>query len=70
VLLYDVARDVIYEGNQTARLVIQRCDGRATIVDIAADLATRSGISPKIALVDVRDLVEEMTRFTLLERLV
>ena len=39
LLVYDVGRDVIYDGNRTALFAVERFDGRATIGEIAGHLA-------------------------------
>ena len=69
LLIYDVRRDVIYDGNQTALYAIERFDGLATLAEIARHLAIEFGIAPAVALADMVGFVEEMSELMLVERL-
>jgi hypothetical protein len=42
-LLYDIRRDILFEGNVTGTQILMLCDGRRTVGEIAAILADSSG---------------------------
>lgn len=68
VVVYDVERDIVYEGNRTALLVIERCDGRTTVGNIAAHLADRYRVPFPQILDDVRGFVGQVAKWGLLEQ--
>lgn len=69
LLVYDIRRDLVYDGNPTALFVVERFDGQATLGEISRHLATEFGVPTAVALADVVDLAEEMSRLMLLQRL-
>ena len=44
-LLYDIRRDVLYEGNDTGRQILALCDGSRTVAEIMESLSVTSGLS-------------------------
>lgn len=68
VLLYDLERDIVYNGNFTALWVIELCDGRHTVGEIADHFATRYEIPHPQALADVVRIIRQMIEWHLIER--
>jgi hypothetical protein len=46
-ILYDIRRDVLYEGNDTGRQILTLCDGSRTVEEIMESLSVTSGLSPE-----------------------
>jgi len=70
VLVYDIERDVVYNGNSTALQVIERCYGRHTVGEIADCLVARYGIPRSQALADVTGIIRQMVEWEIIERAV
>jgi len=70
LILYDVEHDIIYRGNHMTFVIVEQCNGQNTIRDIATYLTSEYRIPYCRALVDVREIIEQMHRWALLEKLV
>lgn len=68
LLLYDVERDIVYEGNLTALQVVEQCDGQRTVGEIADYLAARYKTRRSQALADATSIIQQMLRLNLIER--
>ena len=53
--------------NETAWAIWQRCDGRRTVAEIAAELAEEAGLPPEAVTADVAGAVQTLGRFALLD---
>jgi lipopolysaccharide/colanic/teichoic acid biosynthesis glycosyltransferase len=60
IVLYDAVHELAHLLSPEAASVWTRCDGRATVVDIAEDLAERNGIDRQQMLRDVTTVVLQL----------
>lgn len=68
VVLYDPRWDVVFHGNDTALSVIEMCNGKSTMGEIAAQLAARYGVPHDRTVRHVREFIGELDRLELLAK--
>ena len=66
MIVFDRCCGLIHQLNPTARYIWERCDGTATIADIAQHLAEAFGVDPQTAAADVVALIEQLHTLELL----
>jgi hypothetical protein len=54
--------------NKTAALIWERCDGRRSIDEIAADLCECFDVSREEACADVKEIIEKLTQLRAISR--
>jgi len=65
-VVFDRRRGLIHALNPTAHFIWERCDGTATIADIAQQLAEAFGIEPQTAAADVAAFIAQLHAVELL----
>ncbi len=68
-VVLDRQQGLIHQLNHTATYIWERCDGRATVEEIAAQLAETFDVASEIALQDVARMTEHFQALQLLEAL-
>ncbi len=66
MLVFDRRRGLIHQLNPIARYIWERCDGTATVADIAQHLAEAFGVEPQPAAADVVALIAQLHTLELL----
>jgi hypothetical protein len=66
-VVLDQQAAVIHQLNATASYIWERCDGHATMADMAHQLAHAFDVDPAVATRDVRILVGQLQALQLLE---
>jgi PqqD family protein of HPr-rel-A system len=66
-VVFDRHHGLIHQLNPTAHYIWERCDGHATVADIAQQLAEAFGVDLKTAADDVAALVAQLHTLELLE---
>jgi PqqD family protein of HPr-rel-A system len=66
-VVFDRHRGLIHQLNATARYIWERCDGHASVADIAQQLAEAFVVDPHTAATDVAALIEQLHTLELLE---
>jgi len=66
MIVFDRRCGLIHQLNPTARYIWERCDGTATVADIAQHLAEAFGVDPQTAAADVVALMEQLHTLELL----
>jgi hypothetical protein len=66
-VVFDRQRGLIHQFNQTASFIWERCDGRSSVADIAAELHQAFDIAYESAVEDVSRLIHEFQQRHLLE---
>ena len=66
-ILYDLARDAVFEGNRTALEILRQLDGASTCRQIGHRLARRYSMPAPAAMVDLRAFLGELDGLGLLE---
>lgn len=67
VVVLDRKADMVHQLNATASFIWQRCDGRASRHDIAAQLVDAFEVDADTAAASVASTLEELARLGLLE---
>ena len=65
-VVFDRRCGLIHQLNPTASYIWERCDGTATIADIAQHLAEAFGVDPQTAAADVVALIAQLHTLELL----
>jgi len=67
LVVFDRRQELIHQFNPTARYIWERCDGTATVADIAQHLAEVFGVAPQTAAADVVVFLAHLHTLELLE---
>jgi PqqD family protein of HPr-rel-A system len=67
MVVFDRRHGLIHQLNATAHYIWERCDGHATVADIAQHLAAAFGVDPQTARDDVAALITQLHTLGLLE---
>lgn len=67
IVVLDRKADLVHQLNATASFIWQRCDGRATRHDIAAQLVEAFEVDADTAATSVASALEQLARLGLLE---
>jgi Coenzyme PQQ synthesis protein D (PqqD) len=68
-VVLDRQHEVIHHLNLTATYIWERCDGQATVEDLAAQLTETFDVAYEIALKDVVEVIRHLQDLQLLEML-
>ncbi len=66
-VVLDRQAGLIHQLNPTASFIWERCNGNATVADIAKELSDAFGVDPETAAQDVTAIVRQLYELTLLE---
>lgn len=66
-LFYDQGSDRVHILNGTARSILMLCDGKRTVKEIAAAIATEYSVEEKTALQDAAEAIEQLVELGLIE---
>ncbi len=67
VLVYDISRDRVFNGNRTAQMILEGCESETPITEIAAQLSRRFQIPVARADTDVCRFMQQLARFNLVQ---